>query len=1122
VFRLRTLGSVGLTDPDGRNVAALLAQPKRLALLIYLAAARPAAAHRRDQLLPHFWPDLDEIHARDALNQALRFLRQTLGARALVGHGTDGIGVDPAHVWCDAVAFRAALDDGRPAEALELYHGPFLPGFFADGAVGFEQWLEAERQLLIEAAAQGARQIADHHEAHGSVTLAIRWGRQAMDLVPDDERWFRRLLRLYQRAGDLAGALKAYDEFARRLQREYDCQPAAETRVLAEALRSGHPPSTAGSQRETETGAGGISGRYRVERPLGAGSMATVYLARDLRHERDVALKILRPDITESLARERFVREIRIAGRLQHPNIVPLFDSGESDGRLFYIMPYVKGETLREWLTRAGRLTVDDAVHVLREIGVALVHAHDQDVIHRDIKPENILLIERRAVVTDFGIARAAHAAQAAAGHGEPGVTGSNLILGTPAYMAPEQVAGSPKSDHRADLFALGVLGYEMLAGRPPFRGATPQEVLTAVLVEMPEPLFARRPDIPPPLANLIMGCLEKKPGDRPQSARELLTKLDAAVGPNGFRVIPSSPKAAPRAGKALRYWVGALILAGAALTIANPVLRFRPYQVTSTHMLVSTDEVAGYPSISPDGQLFAFTMHSPARAAAGRRILVRQVDGTGEYELAPGLTRLYGPQWSPDGTTIFFARGLRPDTQIAYVVPALGGEPRPVIGPTYQILDPIWHPDGQRILYFSRGRIWSQRLDGGNRILVPVDSGWMVNFDISPDATRLAYARGAPARRVGRQTIWTAPLEGGTPVRLTDSSANSWSPRWAPDGRSLLYISDAAGVSDIYQQRISNTGNAVGTAVRITTGLGAGQISMDRSGRRVIFLQSRTFTPLFTSAIPVAGEISASALRMLTGQRENVQWPDLSRDGWLAFDSDRGGRGDGDIYKMPRSGGEAIRLTTDPGSDFMPKWSPDGREIVYYRVGPSDDRRIRIVSADGQNDRAVTSGIGQQRDPAWGPSGNELVFVSDSTLAIVERNLEGNWSNPRLLAESSPAVLPRWSPTGRWIAYSSRGAIRLISPSGGPPRTLVENGALGGPATHPIWSPDSRTVFVTASGKNGYGYSFWAVSVSGGTPRRLHVIEGGTWTPFATDGSHIYLTQRLEQGELGLLELRR
>ena len=272
-----------------------------------------------------------------------------------------------------------------------------------------------------------------------------------------------------------------------------------------------------------------LDGRYSIERELGAGGMATVYLAEDVRHHRKVALKVLRPDLAATLGPERFLREIEIAANLTHPHVLPLYDSGEADGFLFYVLPYIEGESLRDRLVREGELPIGEVVRILRDVVDALAHAHDQGVVHRDIKPDNVMLSGRHALVTDFGVAKAVSEAT-----GRHQLTTVGVALGTPAYMSPEQAEASDHIDHRADIYAVGALAYELLAGRPPFVHKSPQLTLVAHVTEAPKPVTVHRDSAPPALAELVMRCLEKKPADRWQSAEEMLGHLEALATPSG------------------------------------------------------------------------------------------------------------------------------------------------------------------------------------------------------------------------------------------------------------------------------------------------------------------------------------------------------------------------------------------------------------------------------------------------------------------------------------------------------------------------------------------------------------------------------------------------------------
>jgi serine/threonine-protein kinase len=272
-----------------------------------------------------------------------------------------------------------------------------------------------------------------------------------------------------------------------------------------------------------------LGATYRFERELSGGGMSRVFVAEELELRRRVVIKVLPPDLAAGLSAERFRREIQLAASLQHPHIVPLFAAGEAAGLLYYTMPFVKGESLRERLAREGELPVADTVRILREVVDALACAHAEGIVHRDVKPANVLLSGGHAVVTDFGVAKAlGDAAERST------VTSAGVALGTPVYMAPEQAVADPHTDHRADIYAVGIVAYEMLTGTPPFAGLSPQQTLAAQVTEAPEPLLKRRPAVPAGLATAVMRCLEKRPADRWQSAAELLHALDPLGTPSG------------------------------------------------------------------------------------------------------------------------------------------------------------------------------------------------------------------------------------------------------------------------------------------------------------------------------------------------------------------------------------------------------------------------------------------------------------------------------------------------------------------------------------------------------------------------------------------------------------
>lgn len=376
-----------------------------------------------------------------------------------------------------------------------------------------------------------------------------------------------------------------------------------------------------------------LEGRYAVERELGHGGMATVHLARDVRHGRAVAIKVLRPDLAQAVGAERFLREINIAAQLQSPHILPLLDSGEADGLLYYVMPFVEGDSLRARLVKEGTLVPSEAMRLLRDVVDGLAHAHRQGVVHRDIKPDNVMIADRHAVVMDFGVAKAMSEAT-----GTTGLTSIGISLGTPAYMAPEQAAADPNIDHRADIYSVGVLAYEMLAGRTPFTG-TPQAVLAAQIGGTPEPLLKLKPDLPPAVAQIVMKCLEKEPANRYRGASELLQAIESLVTPTGaYAPPPATP--ARRMRQLVMGGVALVAVASLALFAMNRVRRDRwVHQVALPELRRLVDE-GKFDS--------AFTLARDVETVA---------PGDSTLEATwPRFTRKVVIESSPVGATVWFA----------------------------------------------------------------------------------------------------------------------------------------------------------------------------------------------------------------------------------------------------------------------------------------------------------------------------------------------------------------------------------------------------------------------------------------------------------------------------------
>jgi Tol biopolymer transport system component len=856
-----------------------------------------------------------------------------------------------------------------------------------------------------------------------------------------------------------------------------------------------------------------LGSAYTLEGELGGGGMSRVFVAEDNLLGRKIVVKLLPSDTAAGVSLERFKREIQVVARLQHPHIVPILTAGQietTDGAgtalPFYTMPFVKGESLRSRLSRGGELSVNEAVHLLRDVAAALAYAHGEGVVHRDIKPDNVIVSGGVAVVTDFGVAKALDIAAAEGGAHQAGITSLGIALGTPAYMSPEQASADPHVDHRADIYSFGVLAYELLAGTSPFSGRTPPQILAAQVTERPEAIQKRRPNVPPALAALITRCLEKRAGDRPQTADELLTALDAiATTPSGG-MTPTSERLSPirRIGRARILFA---VLAIGIVTLGwqwwSRMNAPKTLAVGTTTPIAVSPELEGQPAISPDAKLVAFV----SSTAKGFRIFLRQVDGGRSTLLSGDLAGNHSnPAWSPDGSRISFV-----DDGAIYVIPGLtGGSPKRLIenGGSH-----AWSPDGKRIAFERAGSgIWVRELgSGSDRQIV---AGAMLNSPSwSPDGRFIAYANGPRPdfTNVSAASIWTVRAQGGKSAIISDSTHVNLSPVWTPDGISILYISNRDNTRDVYQQRIGSGGNPVGTPARVTTSIGSYGIALSADGSRMAYDVVRNYSNIWSVPI-AAGSSSITDARQLTREHEHVETMSVSHDGnWIAYDSDRGGNAD--IYKMRVDGSEPVQITSNPANDFGPEWSPNDQEIAFYS-GRSGNRDIYVVTAEGNAEQQVTSGPDQDWFPSWSPDGNHLAFLrgpnASGTIYVVTRGPSLTWSAPRPIPLASIAFRTKWSPDGALIAY--RGApdsgVMLVPPTGGTSRVLIAPSRFHEQRLSAFtWGRDASILYVSSLSGDGTS-TIWAVPLSGGAPKKLltdnpgHRLVGGM---FVTDGKRIF-----------------
>lgn len=871
--------------------------------------------------------------------------------------------------------------------------------------------------------------------------------------------------------------------------------------------------------------------RYRLERELGHGGMGAVYLAEDLKHHRKVAVKVLRPDLAASLGTDRFLREIEVAARLQHPAILPLHDSGEAAGFLFYVMPFVEGESVRDRLARQGELPVEDAVRILWEVLDALGYAHAKGVIHRDIKPDNIMLSGRHALLLDFGVAKAVNESA-----GPSFATTTGMALGTPSYMAPEQAVADKEVDHRADLYAVGVVGYELLTGRRPFAGNTAQAIVAAQMTETAPDLRTSRPAVPVPLAAVLMRALERRPADRWQSAGDMLARLEPYLGTSGETLAAGAPGTRAGGRTALLAAGGVAVLALAlgflALRAERPAeLRFgRRVQLTLDPGL----EIE--PALSPDGRFVAYG----AGTMPSLEIRIRQLDGGTAIAVAEQSPRPQRfPTWSPDGGRIMFAspRGIE-------IVSALGGPGRLIVpdrpdpndtwGSTGILMPAGWSPDGKRIGFLRTDTLWSQDLDGGDpRVLA--HGGEMHSFAWSPDGRWIACVRGNRQSRqpgflfgnLGAAAIWLIPAAGGEPVAATDDKWYNASPVWGPDGHSLLFISNRAGGVDLYRVRLRPDGRAEGEPDRLTNGLNAQGITIAGNGRWIAWSDLMESSNIWSLPIPASPPASVRDATPVTTGNQVIESIDVSPDGrWLLFDSDRSGNQD--IWRQPLAGGDPERLTDDDADEFWPQWSPDGREIAFHAFR-GVRRHLFLIGADGGEARQITDGPDDERTPQWGADGKTLYYLHNfngpaNEIRAVTRAADGAWSAPRTIFRGS-TFPPVASPDGRSIAFAAAGAVTLVRTDGDSARVLVpvRPGSSDPRAAYVGWSDDSRTLYYLAVDPAEQA-SIWAVSVTGGTPRLMVRFDDPTreWHRFGflVRGGRFWFTVGDRQSDLWAAEI--
>jgi eukaryotic-like serine/threonine-protein kinase len=864
----------------------------------------------------------------------------------------------------------------------------------------------------------------------------------------------------------------------------------------------------------------GLANRYQIERELGRGGMATVYLAQDLRQDRLIALKVIHPDLAATIGPDRFLREIKLTAKLRHPHILPLFDSGEAAGQLWYTMPYVEGESLRQRLTSSGRLPLDQALGIAEDVLAALTYAHRQGIVHRDIKPENILLEGGEAVLADFGIAHAISAA------GTERLTGTGVAVGTSAYMSPEQATGDVAIDGRSDLYSLGCVLYEMISGQPPFTGPTPQSILAKHVAMPPPSLPAADGMVPGSVKDAIEKALAKAPGDRFADAAAFASALDASRARMG----------SPGRRRLLVAGIVALVVLGLTFYAGR---RLQSRSVTGgsiasglNHKLTQLTFGEGleeWPAWSPDGNRLAYV----ADARGYRQLFVRTLANGSERQVTRGPRDDIQPAWSPDGHRLAFVRASTTGGRLepsdingeyseggdVWTVDLESGRETRLVQDAF---NPAYSPVGSRLAFDAAWagarRIWIADSSGRNPRQVTSDSSEAVVHSEprwSPDGLKLAFRR---VEKI-KSDIVALDLASQSMNRVTNDNVLDMNPVWAPDGNHIYFASSRGGGLNLWRIGIDPMGRPATQPEQLTTGAGDDiEPTASPDGRRLAFAVRGVNSDLWRMPLsPETGQSTGAPQPVVLTTRVE------SRGAWspdgksIAFNSDR--LGEMNIWVHRVSDSTERQLTQGPGGDYQPDWSPDGHTLVFFsaRAGNADIWSVQV--SDGKLTR-LTDDPATDTNPFYSPDGRWIAFISDRGGRADVWVMRADGSVPRRLThEGAGGHFLRWSRDSRSIVFRSESGtqIRIY-------RVSVDDGSLTrlpdvASGAHMSYSPNQSLVLDVKGHK-----SLWVYPLDGQPPRQVFGfpnpevrIDYPVWSP---DGRWVLFDRAAPKGgDLWLLE---
>ncbi len=798
-----------------------------------------------------------------------------------------------------------------------------------------------------------------------------------------------------------------------------------------------------------------LADRYRLERELGAGGMATVYLGHDLRHDRRVAVKVLRPELAAVIGAERFLSEIKTTANLQHPHILPLFDSGAADSFLYYVMPYVEGESLRDRLAREHQLAVADAVRLATEIAGALDYAHRRGVIHRDIKPENVMLHDGQALVADFGIALAM--ANTAGGR----MTETGMSLGTPNYMSPEQAMGQREITGRSDVYALGAITYEMLAGEPPFTGPTAQAVIARVMTEEPRGLTGQRKSIPPGVEAAVFKALEKLPADRFASAADFARALEtpgyaAQTATSATRAGRNPPSR--RLAVQLLPWAVALAAAAAAAWLAlrpappRPVSRFALALPADQGIVGARGNRA---TIAPDGSRIVYV--GPGEGT--RRVWVRRRDELSATPL-PGTDLPAHVFISPDGRRA----GVITESQRILVVPLDGG-------PAVAITDSAVGLDGAT--WSEDGYIYFDGLTGGGTTGIlrvsPAGGTWDTVTVVNREASETDHVW--PETLPGDRGVLFTIARGGDMrtadigVVPPDGSAHrvlfrGVTARYSPTGHLVYVTVDGTLLAVPFDlKRLEVTGEPVPLASGLNIRpFGAVDLALSAEGTLLYTTGGRGDDPREVVWVEPDGSVEPVDPGWVGDFRTLGVSPNGRRLAVSIF-----AEGEEQIWVKELPDGPLSKITFDGPAAWRPSWSPDGRDVLYVSLqGITPDAWSK--RADGSAPAELLLDLAAPVQEAFRSRDGEWLVYRTTPRDIIGISRAGD--TVALVATPFEERAPALSPDGRWLAYQSDEAGRyevFVRPF--PATSTAKWQVSNGGGTVPRWSPDGRVLYYRGTG---------------------------------------------------------